>query len=96
MFPESIHYLVANSTIASVNLKLSASDFLRISEKLVQSNKLPLYIHGGSAEGIKNAYNRLMKDAQVTDPFAENPFGLFGALQGKFGVFGSFMQYYER
>lgn len=27
-----------------------------------------------------------MKDAQVTDPFAENPFGLFGALRDKFGV----------
>lgn len=53
MFPELMHHLVVNSTIASVNLKLSASDFLRTSEKLVQSNKLSLYIHGGSAKDIK-------------------------------------------
>ncbi|WP_339068422.1 VOC family protein [Teredinibacter turnerae] len=86
MFPESMHHLVVNSTIVSDSFKLSASDFLRTSEEFVQGNNLSLYIDSGSAEDIKKIYKRLTEDAQITDPLAEHPFGLFGALQDKFGV----------
>ena len=86
MFPESMHHKVLNSMLKSENLEISASDWLRPSEKFVEGNNLSLYISGGTFEETKKIYSQLVDGANVTDVLTEHPFGLYGALQDRFGV----------
>lgn len=86
MFPEFMHHRVLNSMLRSENLEISASDWLRPSEKFVQGNNLSLYISGGTFEETKNIYSQLIEGAEVTDVLTEHPFGLYGALKDRFGV----------
>lgn len=86
MFPESMHHKVLNAMLKSENLEISASDWLRPSEKFVQGNNLSLYISGGTFEETKEVYSHLVEGANITDALTEHPFGLYGALQDRFGV----------
>jgi PhnB protein len=86
MFPESMHHKVLNSTLKSESVEISASDWLRPSETIVQGNCQALYISGGTFEETKNIYSQLIEWAKVTDVLTEHPFGLYGALQDRFGV----------
>jgi PhnB protein len=86
MFPESMHHRVLNAMLKSAHLEISASDWLRPSETFIQGNNVSLYLSGGSCEETKQVYSHFVEGAQVTDPLTEQPFGLYGALQDKFGV----------
>lgn len=86
MFPESMHHRVLNAMLKSKNLEISASDWLRPTEAFIQGNNVSLYISGGTFEETKDIYSHFIEGANVTDPLTEQPFGLYGALQDRFGV----------
>ena len=86
MFPEVMHQKVLNGMLKSDGIEISASDWLRPSEKYVSGNNLSLYISGGTFEQTKGVYSQLVEGASITDPLTEHPFGLYGALQDRFGV----------
>lgn len=86
MFPESMHHKVLNAMLKSKNLEISASDWLRPTEAFIQGNNISLYISGGTFEETKDIYSHFIEGANVTDPLTEQPFGLYGALQDRFGV----------
>lgn len=86
MFPEVMHQKVLNGMLKSDGIEISASDWLRPSEKYVSGNNLSLYVSGGTFEQTKRVYSQLVEGASITDPLTEHPFGLYGALQDRFGV----------
>jgi len=84
-FPESMHKRVVNAKLVSGSINISASDWLRPSETPVQGNTVCLYFNGGSYSEIKNLFDKLSSGATITDPLKEEPFGVYGALNDKFG-----------
>lgn len=86
MFPEFMHSRVLNARLQSAIVDISASDWLRPSEKFVQGNNLSLYISGGTFDETKRIFSLLSKNANITDALIEQPFGLYGALRDEFGV----------
>lgn len=85
-FPESMHKRVLNAKLVSGNINISASDWLRPTEKPVQGNTVCFYLSGGSSIEIKNLFDKLSDGATITDPLKEEPFGVYGALNDKFGI----------
>ena len=85
VFPESMHKRVVNAKLVSRNINISASDWLRPSETPVQGNTVCLYISGGTYSEIKSLFDKLSSGATITDPIKEEPFGVYGALNDKFG-----------
>jgi len=85
MFPPAMHAKVVNARLAGPQLDISASDWLRPNQTAVQGNTVCLYLSGGSREETKAVFDKLSEGAQVTDPLSEQPFGLYGALNDKFG-----------
>jgi PhnB protein len=85
-FPASMHHKVINARLKSNFVDISASDWLRPSESPVKGNTLCLYISGGGADETRELFQKLAAGALVTDPLTEQPFGLYGALNDRFGV----------
>ena len=85
-FPVSMHAKVVNARLKSPLVDISASDWLRPDEKRVQGNTVCLYISGGTPDETTSLFRRLAEGANVTDPISEQPFGLYGALNDKFGI----------
>ena len=44
------------------------------------------WIVGGTPEELKTLFEKLSVEANVTDPLIEQPFGVYGALNDKFGI----------
>lgn len=85
VFPDSMHKRVVNATLVSGNINISASDWLRPSQTPVQGNTVCLYLSGGTYNEIRNLFDKLSSGATITDPLKEEPFGVYGALNDKFG-----------
>lgn len=85
MFPATMHSKVVNARLKSALVDISASDWLRPNQTAVQGNTVCLYLSGGSREETKAVFDKLSDGAQVTDSLTEQPFGLYGALNDKFG-----------
>ena len=85
MFPPAMHAKLVNARLKSPLLDISASDWLRPNQAAVQGNTVCLYLSGGSREETKAVFGKLSEGAQVTDPLSEQPFGLYGALNDRFG-----------
>lgn len=85
MFPPSMHARVVHARLKSQSADISASDWLRPSQAAVQGNTVCLYLSGGSREDTSAIFSKLSDGAVVTDPLVEQPFGLYGALNDKFG-----------
>jgi PhnB protein len=75
-----------NARLQSGKLEISASDWLRPDRTPVRGNTACLYLSGGTFEELKVLFDRLSEDAEVTDPLKEMFFGVYGALNDKFGV----------
>ena len=75
-----------NARLTSGKLDISASDWLRLDEPRVRGNTVCLYLSGGSLSELKVLFERLSTVAEVTDPLKETFFGVYGALNDKFGV----------
>ncbi|TWT17124.1 VOC family protein [Luteimonas marina] len=86
MFPPEMHNRVINAHLKAEGISLSASDWMLPSEQPTSGNTVCLYISGGSAEETRSLFDKLSGSARVTDPLTEQPFGLYGALNDKFGI----------
>lgn len=86
VFPASMHAKVVNARLKGKLIDISASDWLRPDEKRVQGNAICLYLSGGTPADTTTIFRRLAEGANVTDAISEQPFGLYGALNDKFGI----------
>lgn len=86
IFPPAMHGRVINARLTGAGINLSASDWMRPQEKPIQGNTVCLYVSGGDFVETKTAFERLSAGANVTDPLKEEPFGLYGALNDRFGI----------
>jgi PhnB protein len=75
-----------NARLTNGNLEISASDWLRPDQKRIPGNTVCLYLSGGKAQELKLLFERLSEGGDVTDPLTEQFFGIYGALNDKFGV----------
>jgi PhnB protein len=84
-FPVAMHARVVNARLESKLVDISASDWLRPTEKAIRGNTVCLYLSGGSPADTKSLFSKLSEGADITDPLSDQPFGLYGALNDKFG-----------
>jgi PhnB protein len=75
-----------NARLRSGNLEISASDWLRPDRPRIRGNTVCLYLSGGKPQGLKALFEKLSQGAEVTDPLKEEFFGVYGALNDRFGV----------
>jgi PhnB protein len=85
-FPVELHTRVVNARLTSPVIDLSASDWLHPTERPSMGNLVNLYLTGGTPEETRAVFTRLSDSATITDPLTVQPFGLYGALNDKFGV----------
>jgi len=85
-FPPALHGRVVNARLRSAWADLSASDWLRPNQARVPGNTVCLYLHEGTIEETKALFAHLAEGAEVTDPLSEQPFGIYGALNDRFGI----------
>jgi PhnB protein len=84
-FPVAMHGRIVSARLKSKVVDISASDWLRPNEKRIQGNTVCLYLSGGNADDTKSLFGKLSEGAEVTDPLRDQPFGLYGALNDRFG-----------
>ena len=77
---------VLNAKLSSGPLEISASDWLRLDETPVRGNTVCLYLNGGTFETLKALFEKLSDGAEVTAPLRKEFFGVYGALNDRFGV----------
>lgn len=75
-----------NARLKSGNLEISASDWLRLDQTPIRGNTVCLYLSGGTLQELKDLFEKLSEEADITDPLREMFFGVYGALNDKFGV----------
>jgi PhnB protein len=75
-----------NARLWSGKLEISASDWLRPGQTRIPGNTVCLYLSGGKLPELKALFEKLSQGAEVTDPLQEQFFGVYGALNDKFGV----------
>ena len=86
MFPPEMHDRVINAHLQAEGISLSASDWMLPSEQPVSGNTVCLFIRGGTPGETRSLFEILAAGAKVTDPLTAQPFGLYGALNDKFGI----------
>ena len=77
---------IVNARLRNGKLDISASDWLRPDRAPIHGNTVCLYLSGGAFPVLKSIFARLSQSAEVTDPLQEQFFGVYGALNDKFGV----------
>ena len=85
-FPSSMHSRVLNARLKSAFADISASDWLRPTQKPIKGNTVSLYLSGGTPSDTATFFRKLSEGAEVSDALREQPFGLYGALIDKFGM----------
>lgn len=85
-FPPALHARVLNAHLKGSFVDISASDWLLPTEKPVMGNMVCLFVSGGTIEQTTTLFQKLAQGANVTDPLTEQPIGLYGALNDRFGV----------
>ncbi len=73
-------------TLRSGSIEISSSDWLRLDQARIPGNTVCLYLSGGSLQDLTVLFEKLSAGADVTDPLKEMFFGVYGALNDKFGV----------
>ena len=84
-FPVAMHGRIVSARLKSNVVDISASDWLRPTARPIQGNMVMLYLSGGLADETRALFDKLSEGAEVTDPISNQPFGLYGALNDKFG-----------
>jgi len=77
---------ILNARLKSGKVDLSASDWLRPDRTRVPGNTVCLYLSGGTFQELSTLFAYLSEGGEVTDPLKELFFGVYGALNDKFGV----------
>ena len=75
-----------NARLKSGSVEISASDWLRLDRPRIPGNTACLYLSGGTPQELKALFEKLSEEAEVDDPLKETFFGIYGALNDKFGV----------
>jgi PhnB protein len=75
-----------NAHLVSGSVEISASDWLRPDRVRLQGNTNCLYLSEGSPAELRSHFEKLSEGAEVTDPLTEQFFGIYGALNDRFGV----------
>jgi PhnB protein len=75
-----------NARLKSGNVEISASDWLRLDRTRIPGNTVCLYLSAGTSQELKALFEKLSEGAEVTDPVKETFYGVYGALNDKFGV----------
>jgi PhnB protein len=86
MYSESMHHRVLNATLKNDIIDICASDWARPNQAPIMGNQICIYVNGGTPDKLKNIFERLSEEANITDPLKSMPFGTYGALNDKFGV----------
>jgi PhnB protein len=84
--PPSQQEKVLNAHLRSNRVEFSASDWLRPDRTRVRGNTVCLYLSGGTQQQLKSIFEKLSDGAEINDPLKMQPFGIYGALNDKFGV----------
>jgi len=84
--PAFQHEKILNARLKSRKVDLSASDWLRPDRTRVPGNTVCLYLNGGTFEELSTLFACLSEGGEVTDPLKELFFGVYGALNDRFGV----------
>lgn len=77
---------VINAYLSTGSLEISASDWLALNQTPVHGNTMCLFLNGESLEDLKPLFDKLSQGAEVTNPLKEVFFGVYGALNDRFGV----------
>ena len=77
---------IINARLKSRNMEISASDWLRLDQTRIPGNTVCLYLSGGTPQELKALFEKLSVEADVTDPLKDTFYGVYGALNDKFGV----------
>jgi PhnB protein len=85
-FPSTIQQKIVNAKLVSSIVNISASDWLRPNQTPVKGNMVCLYLSGGTTEELESLFSKLSLGADITDPLIKQPFGMYGALNDKFGI----------
>ena len=75
-----------NARLKSRNLEISASDWLRLDMTPIRGNTVCLYLSGGTLQELKALFEKLSEEAEAITPLKDMFFGVYGALNDKFGV----------
>ena len=84
--PASQQDKVVNAYLSAGSLEISASDWLALNETPVPGNIVCLFLSGGTFEDLKTLFDKLSQGAEVTNSLKEVFFGVYGALNDRFGV----------
>ncbi|HEX3659802.1 MAG TPA: VOC family protein [Acidobacteriaceae bacterium] len=77
---------VLNAHLAADRLAISASDWLALNETPMRGNTVCLFLSGGTCQDLQTVFDKLAQDGDVTHPLKEIFFGVYGALNDKFGM----------
>jgi PhnB protein len=77
---------VLNAQLRAGQWEISASDWLALDETPVRGNTVCMFLSGGSFQDLKTVFDKLSQGATVTNPLKETFFGVYGALNDKYGV----------
>lgn len=77
---------ILNARLKSGVVEISASDWLMLNRTRIPGNTVCLYLNGGTSQELKTLFEKLAEGAEVTDPLKEQFFGVYGALNDKFGI----------
>jgi PhnB protein len=77
---------VLNAHLSAGLLEISASDWLALDETPVRGNTVCLFLNGGTFEDLKILFDKLSQGAEVTNPLKEVFYGVYGAMNDRFGV----------
>ncbi len=84
--PEYQQEKVLNARLTGGRVEVSSSDWLRPDRMRIPGNAVCLYLSQGTAEEVKTLFGKLSDGADITDPLKQMPFGIYGALNDKFGM----------
>lgn len=84
--PAGQQYKILNARLRSERLEISASDWMRPDQTPARGNTVCLYLSGGTLDELKALFAKLSQGAEVTDPLQEQFFGVYGALNDRFGI----------
>jgi PhnB protein len=77
---------VLNARLKSRYLEISASDWLQPDMTPIRGNTVCLYLSGGPLQELKALFEKLSEEAEGITPLKDMFFGVYGALNDKFGV----------
>lgn len=83
--PPNFMNKIINARLKNDVVDISASDWLLPQRKRIQGNQLCIYIHGGTFNELRTIFDKLSDGGEITDPIKEQFYGVYGALNDKFG-----------